>query len=164
MADDMGLDASTCNAVGNQQAKMLSIQAMCDSGLVFDNAYSAPICTPTRATVMTGQYSFRTGSGGAIPLDGTNGLSADVPSLSDVLKDTGYSTNLIGKWHLVGADASATDGIDFAPVLTGGPPSRPYLCRTFLGLRAQSPRCLWLGASDGRPQAGRGRGRRTDAL
>lgn len=105
IADDMGLDASTCYAVGHQQAKMPNIQAMCDSGLVFDNAYSAPVCTPTRATIMTGQYSFRTGTGGAIPRDGTNGLSPDVTSLFDVLKDTDYSANLIGKWHLAGSDA-----------------------------------------------------------
>ncbi len=105
IADDMGLDASTCYAVGNQQAKMPNIQAMCDSGLVFDNAYSAPVCTPTRATIMTGQYSFRTGTGGAIPRDGNNGLSPDVTSLFDVLKDTDYSANLIGKWHLAVSDA-----------------------------------------------------------
>lgn len=42
IADDMGLDASTCYDVGNQQAKMPNIQAMCDSGMVFENAYSAP--------------------------------------------------------------------------------------------------------------------------
>ncbi|WP_299938388.1 sulfatase-like hydrolase/transferase [uncultured Pelagimonas sp.] len=105
IADDMGLDASACYAVGNQQAKMPNIQAMCDGGLVFDNAYSAPVCTPTRATIMTGQYSFRTGTGGAIPSDGNNGLSPDVTSLFDVLKGTEYSANLIGKWHLAGADA-----------------------------------------------------------
>ena len=107
IADDMGLDPSTCYAVGHQQAKMPNIQAMCDSGLVFDNAYSAPFCTPTRAPIMTGQYSFRTGTGGAIPRDGTNGLSPDVTSLFDVLAQTDYSANLIGKWHLAGSDAGA---------------------------------------------------------
>lgn len=105
IADDMGLDASNCYKVGNQQATMPNIKAMCESGLVFDNAYSAPVCTPTRATIMTGQYSFRTGTGGAIPRDGNNGLSSDVTSLFDVLSETNYSANLIGKWHLAGSDA-----------------------------------------------------------
>lgn len=104
IADDVGLDASTCYAVGDQQAKMPNIQAMCDGGLVFENAYSAPVCSPTRATIMTGQYGFRTGVGAAIPPDGTNGLDADVTSLFDVLATTGYAGNVIGKWHLAGAD------------------------------------------------------------
>lgn len=105
IADDMGLDASRCYAVGDQQATMPVIEAMCDSGMVFENAYSAPVCTPTRATIMSGQYSFRTGTGAAIPRDGTNGLSPDVTSLFDVLSGTDYSANLIGKWHLAGSDA-----------------------------------------------------------
>ncbi|MEF3047830.1 sulfatase-like hydrolase/transferase [Pseudotabrizicola sp. L79] len=105
IADDMGLDASRCYALGDQQAPMPNVEALCASGMVFDNAYSAPVCSPTRATIMTGQYGFRTGVGAAIPPDGTNGLSADVTSLFDVLATTNYSANLIGKWHLAGADA-----------------------------------------------------------
>ncbi|WP_299788502.1 sulfatase-like hydrolase/transferase [uncultured Marivita sp.] len=105
IADDMGLDASRCYSLGDQQAPMPNVEALCASGMVFDNAYSAPVCSPTRATIMTGQYGFRTGVGAAIPPDGTNGLSADVTSLFDVLATTDYSANLIGKWHLAGADA-----------------------------------------------------------
>lgn len=103
IADDMGLDASACYEVGNQQAPMPFLEAMCADGLVFDNAYSAPVCSPTRATIMTGQYGFRTGVGAPISPDGTNGLDADTLSLFDVLADTDYSANLIGKWHLAGA-------------------------------------------------------------
>ena len=108
IADDMGLDASRCYSVGNQQAKMPNIEAMCDTGLVFENAYSSPVCSPTRATIMTGKYGFRTGVGAAIPRDGKKGLSADETSLFDVLAGTNYSSNLIGKWHLAGDD----DGLD----------------------------------------------------
>lgn len=103
IADDMGLDASRCYSVGDQQARMPNIEAMCRTGLVFENAYSAPVCSPTRATIMTGRYGFRTGVGAAIPRNGGNGLSADATSLFDVLAKTGYSANLIGKWHLAGA-------------------------------------------------------------
>lgn len=113
IADDMGLDASRCYSVGDQQATMPHIEAMCDSGLVFDNAYSAPVCTPTRTTIMTGQYGFRTGMGAAIPRDGTGGLSGDTLSLFDVFGQTDYSANLIGKWHLAGAENDLTHPAEF---------------------------------------------------
>ena len=104
IADDMGIDASRCYSLGNQQAPMPNVEAMCASGMVFDNAYAAPLCSPTRATIITGQYGFRTGVGTAIRRRGqAKGLSADVTSLFDVLAATGYKANLIGKWHLAGA-------------------------------------------------------------
>ncbi|MDE0354142.1 MAG: sulfatase-like hydrolase/transferase, partial [Deltaproteobacteria bacterium] len=56
IADDMGIDTSRCYSLGSQQAPMPNIEAMCASGMVFDNAYAAPVCSPTRATIMTGQY------------------------------------------------------------------------------------------------------------
>lgn len=107
IADDMGIDASRCYSLGNQQAPMPNIEAMCASGMVFDNAYAAPLCSPTRATIMTGQYGFRTGVGTAIRRrGGARGLSPDVTSLFDVLATTDYKANLIGKWHLAGAGAA----------------------------------------------------------
>ncbi len=103
IADDMGLDASHCYDLGDQQAPMPNVEAMCAEGLVFDNAYAAPVCSPTRATIMTGQYGLRTGVGAPVAPVGTNGLDADTLSLFDVLANTDYSANLIGKWHLAGA-------------------------------------------------------------
>lgn len=106
IADDMGLDASLCYDVGDQQAPMPNLERMCADGMVFDNAYSAPVCSPTRATIMTGQYGFRTGVGAAIARDGGIGLSAEETSLFDVLNGTGYASAVIGKWHLAGSDAT----------------------------------------------------------
>ena len=107
IADDMGIDASRCYSLGNQQAPMPNIEAMCARGMVFENAYAAPVCSPTRATIMTGQYGFRTGVGTVIRRRGrAKGLSADVTSLFDVLATTGYKANLIGKWHLAGPEAT----------------------------------------------------------
>jgi len=128
IADDMGLDASRCYALGDQQAPMPNVEALCASGMVFENAYSAPVCSPTRATIMTGQYGFRTGVGAAIPPNGGTGLSADVTSLFDVLATTDYSANLIGKWHLAGMDAGldhpAQLGVpDYFGLFKGGTPS-----------------------------------------
>lgn len=105
IADDMGIDASNCYDLGDQQAPMPNLKSLCERGLVFENGYTAPVCSPTRATIMTGKYGFRTGVGSAIPPNGTNGLSADEITLFDVLAETNYRSNLIGKWHLADKNA-----------------------------------------------------------
>lgn len=105
IADDMGLDASPCHAVGNSAPAMPNLQALCAAGTVFDNAYSAPTCSPTRATILTGKYGFRTGIGGAITPGNDVSLSPDETSLFDVLNAGGYASAVIGKWHLAGSDA-----------------------------------------------------------
>ncbi len=104
IADDMGLDASFCYELGDQQAPMPNIEAMCESGIVFENAYAAPTCSPTRATIMSGQYGFRTGVGAPIDRSGSDSLSPDTPTLFDALAPTGYASNVIGKWHISGRD------------------------------------------------------------
>lgn len=62
----MRLDASVYYELGDQQAPMPNIEAMCETGIVFENAYAAPTSSPTRATIMSGQYGFRTGVGAQI--------------------------------------------------------------------------------------------------
>lgn len=115
IADDMGLDASLCYQLGDQQAPMPNVEAMCANGLVFENAYAAPTCSPTRATIMSGQYGFRTGVGAPVSPDGRNELSVDTPTLFDGLASAGYASNVIGKWHISGRrggyDAPAQMGV-----------------------------------------------------
>ena len=106
IADDMGLDASPCHDVGNHKVFRPNLETLCSEGMVFDNAYSAPVCSATRATIMTGEYGFRTGVGAAIPRTRGQGLSVDEPSLFDLLEDINYSSGVIGKWHLAGSDDS----------------------------------------------------------
>ena len=63
--------------------------------------YALPMCTPTRACLMTGRYPFRYGlQTGVIPAAQTYGLSTDERTLPQALKDAGYSTAIVGKWHL----------------------------------------------------------------
>ena len=107
---------------------MPNIEKLCASGLVFEEAYSAPVCSPTRATIMTGKYGFKTGVGAAIPKDGgDNGLSDDATSLFDVLLSTPYRSNLIGKWHLASSPDDLTHpdrlGVsDYFGLISGGIP------------------------------------------
>ena len=94
IADDMGIDASHCYSLGENQAKMPNVEKLCSNGMVFEKAYSGPVCSPTRSTIMTGKYGFRTGVGAAIPKNGgTNGLADDETSLFDVLSTTNYKAN-----------------------------------------------------------------------
>lgn len=106
IADDMGLDASPCHSVGDKRVSMPNLETLCQEGLVFDNAYAAPVCSPTRATIITGKYGFRTGIGAAIPRTNGRGLSVEEKSLFDHFNETNYSSAIIGKWHLAGSDAS----------------------------------------------------------
>lgn len=128
IADDMGVEASKCYSLGKNQATMPNLEKLCASGLVFDKAYSAPVCSPTRATIMTGKYGFSTGVGAAIPARGAdNGLSDEETSLFDVLSSTPYTSNLIGKWHLANSadDLTHPDRLgvsDYFGLISGGIP------------------------------------------
>lgn len=59
IADDMGLDASPCHARGDARLRMPNLAALCETGMVFDAAYVAPTCSPTRAMMMTGNTPAR---------------------------------------------------------------------------------------------------------
>lgn len=125
IADDMGLDASNCYAIGSQQAPMPNLEKMCQDGIVFENAYAAPTCSPTRATILSGQYGFRTGVGAPVAPDGSDELSVDTPTLFDALNATDYASNVIGKWHVTGRrsgyDAPAQMGVsDYFGLYSGG--------------------------------------------
>ena len=102
IVDDMGLDASPCHNVGLRKPNMPLLSRMCREGLVFDNFYTAPTCSPTRATILTGRYGFRTGVGTAIR-PGNNGyLKPGNTTLFNLLASytPDYDHAVIGKWHL----------------------------------------------------------------
>ncbi|WP_406683789.1 sulfatase [Seonamhaeicola sp. MEBiC1930] len=89
-----------------------NISRLADEGVVLDNCLvSNSICTPSRATVLTGQYSH---VNGVITLGA--GLSPKHPTIAGVMQRGGYQTSVIGKWHL---KQEPTDEFDYYCVLPG---------------------------------------------
>ena len=78
-----------------------NIDKLAASGRRLESLYTQPLCTPTRAALMTGRYPLRYGlQMGVIPSGGKYGLATDEVTLSQMLKTAGYKTALVGKWHL----------------------------------------------------------------
>ena len=95
MADDMGWGDPGFN--GNRIIKTPNLDAMARAGLRFERFYSgAPVCSPTRGTVLTGRHPYRYG----IWTANEGHLRKEEISLPEVLKTQGYTTGHFGKWHL----------------------------------------------------------------
>lgn len=103
LIDDVGLDkvGAYCSVAPELQPPCTpNIDALAARGMLFRQAYASPLCSPTRAQILTGRYGFRTGIGGLVDFAGGEpGLSAARERLlPEVL--TGYDSSLVGKWHL----------------------------------------------------------------
>jgi arylsulfatase A-like enzyme len=123
IADDLGIDASPCYEIGAEKPEMPNLEQMCREGVVFDTAWVNPMCTPTRASMLTGQYGFRTDV-----LQVTDVLDEGVETAQDVLSSgvpVPYSNAVVGKWHVSGdldvpPDAPAGHGVGhYAGFLSG---------------------------------------------
>jgi arylsulfatase A-like enzyme len=66
IGDDMAVETLSCYGVGTDTAATPNIDTLCDEGVRLDNFWAQPVCSPTRATLLTGRYGFRTGVGSPV--------------------------------------------------------------------------------------------------
>jgi arylsulfatase A len=101
LADDLGWSGLGC--YGNQFHETPHIDRVAAQGLRFTQAYaSAPVCSPYRAALLTGQHPARLGITDYLRPNSANALPATENSLARILSRHGYMTGMIGKWHLTG--------------------------------------------------------------
>ena len=94
MADDHGY--GDCGFTGHPFVQTPNLDQMAKSGVVFNRFYaSAPVCSPTRASVMTGRHPFRTN----VPNHG-HYMRPDERTIAEQLGKAGYVTGHFGKWHI----------------------------------------------------------------
>lgn len=95
-----------------------TLDALAAGGAELSQFYVQPMCTPSRAALMTGRYPFRYGLQTAvIPSGGRYGLPTDEVLLPEALKAVGYETAIVGKWHLGHYDEAywpGARGFDFS--------------------------------------------------
>lgn len=99
MADDLGY--GDLSSYGATELATPHIDRLAAGGLRFTSGYAtASTCTPTRYSLLTGEYAFRRPGTGIAPPNGPLVVPADALTLPDLLKSVGYRTAVIGKWHL----------------------------------------------------------------
>ncbi len=100
LADDLGHADLGC--YGARDIKTPNLDKLAAEGMRFTDFYApAGVCTPSRASLMTGSYPKRVGMHIAVlPPDTRNGLNPGEITIAELLKGQGYTTGCIGKWHL----------------------------------------------------------------
>ncbi len=100
MVDDMGRDWVSCYGAQHQTP---NVDRLAKQGVRYETAWCTPICTPTRVTLLTGQYPFRHGwtQHYDVPRRGGDGLSwKKFTTFARALRDSGYVTAIGGKWQV----------------------------------------------------------------
>ena len=102
LCDDLGYGDVQCMAPETSKIKTPHIDQLAREGMIFTDAHSgSSVCTPTRYGIMTGRYSWRTKlQRGVVQGFAPNLILEDRPTIADFLKDQGYNTAIVGKWHL----------------------------------------------------------------
>jgi arylsulfatase A len=133
LADDMGW--GDLPVYGNRFNEAPNLTRMAEEGLRFTDAYAAcPVCSPTRASIMSGQYPARVGITDFItghwrpyeevivPVNRTQYLPEEIITVGEIMKDAGYATGYFGKWHLGWEDRHQpwNQGFESVNVYNGG--------------------------------------------
>ncbi|MEX1049839.1 MAG: sulfatase-like hydrolase/transferase [Akkermansiaceae bacterium] len=120
IADDYGVDAHSLYNPGGTTAPTPNINTLAAAGIRFTSAYACPVCSPTRAAILTGRLGFRTGVGDVI--SASNTLTSAELTLPEVITQNshlGIAAASFGKWHLSSGTPNAVRSL---PNTIGGWP------------------------------------------
>jgi len=131
LADDLGW--ADLPVYGNQFNEAPHLDELAAGGMRFTNAYAAgAVCSPTRASIVSGQYPARVGiidfirghwrpfEAVTVPINRTQYLPLETYTIGEMMKDAGYATGYFGKWHLGGRDYfPSKQGFDRSVVFSG---------------------------------------------
>jgi arylsulfatase A-like enzyme len=98
LIDDLGF--ADCGFNAGKDIHTPHIDALAAGGSVLDAHYVQPVCSPTRAALMTGRYATHTGVYNVVRPHAKWGLPLNERTLASALRDAGYETAIAGKWHL----------------------------------------------------------------
>ncbi|MEP3653918.1 MAG: sulfatase-like hydrolase/transferase [Litorimonas sp.] len=124
LSDDQGKDSSAEYDLSTDLPSTPNLSALANNGVIFENAWVAPTCSPTRAALLTGKHARRTNV--LQPGDDLPGNEVILPAyLKTNTSTSNYASAMVGKWHLGGGSSGPNDfGIDyFAGILNGSIPN-----------------------------------------
>ena len=99
VADDLGW--GDLSIYGSRSTSTPHLDRLAHQGAYFTDFYSvSPVCSPSRAALLTGRYPPRTGVTGVVHPNSSDGLPVAETTLAEVLRQAGYVTTAVGKWHL----------------------------------------------------------------
>jgi arylsulfatase A-like enzyme len=164
LADDLGWPDVSCN--GKPPWQTPNIDQLAREGIRFTAAYAAsPVCSPTRASLLTGKYPDRLGMTGILEMVGkqykvpdnaavlspaTDGqLPQGNISIASALREGGYATGMVGKWHVGGHPKDF--GFDAWPMFTSGNGQKRFVDGEFFTDKQSEAAIQWLAEKRGRP-------------
>jgi len=115
--DDLGYGDVSC--YGATEISTPNIDNLAETGLLFINGHcSSAMCTPSRYSMLTGSYAFRKKGTGIAKGDASMIINPETRTLADIFSEAGYTTGVVGKWHL---GLGGAEGPDWNGYITPGP-------------------------------------------